>query len=168
VVPDALARQVECFEDLSGTAEEKKLLKVFERGETPLARLAGVAIRHRYKPQADIVRAVEGAARVEALRLHAGIGLLDIIITVAPLLGLLGTASGLVTIFKEFGDNADHTAIARGIAEALTTTIFGLAVAVPCVVAHGCFTRKVDWLTARLETLLADLAYACQREVKPD
>jgi biopolymer transport protein ExbB len=168
VVPDSLARQVECFEDLSGTAEEKVLLKVFERGETPLARLAGVAIRHRNKPQADIVRAVEASAREEASRLHAGIGVLDIVITVAPLLGLLGTASGLVTIFQGLGESADHIIVSHGIAEALNTTIFGLTIAVPCVIAHGFFTRKIEVFTGRLESLLADLANACQQSGKPD
>jgi biopolymer transport protein ExbB len=76
---------------------------------------------------------------------------------------LLGTASGLVTIFQGLSDSADHLAIARGIAKALNTTIFGLTIAVPCVVAHGYFTRRIEVLTARLESLLADLAHVCQR-----
>jgi biopolymer transport protein ExbB len=57
---------------------------------------------------------------------------------------------------------ADHLAIARGIAEALNTTIFGLAIAVPCVIAHGYFTRRIELLTVRLESLLSDLCEACQ------
>jgi biopolymer transport protein ExbB len=88
---------------------------------------------------------------------------LDTIITIAPLLGLLGTASGLVRIFQGLGDNSDHLAIARGISEALTTTIVGLAIAVPCVIAHGYFIRRIEMLTGRLESLLADLASACEK-----
>jgi biopolymer transport protein ExbB len=139
------------------------VFKEFDKGGSALARLAAVAVRHRGKPQRDIILAVESSAREETSRLHSGIGVLDIVITVAPLLGLLGTASGLVTIFQGLSDAADHLAIARGIAEALNTTIFGLAIAVPCVVAHGFFTRKIEVLTARLESLLADLAHACQK-----
>jgi ribosome-associated translation inhibitor RaiA len=52
--------------------------------------------------------------------------------------------------------------IARGIAEALTTTIFGLAIAVPCVIAHSYFVRRIEMLTARLEGLLGDLVHVCQ------
>ena len=100
--------------------------------------------------------------------MHAGIGVLDIVITVAPLLGLLGTASGLVTIFQGLNDSADHLAIARGIAKALNTTIIGLAVAVPCVIAHGYFTRKIEVYTARMESLLADLAHDCQKSESKD
>ena len=138
----------------------------FEKGDSTLARLAAVAVRHRGKPQRDIILSVEASAREETSRLHAGIGVLDIVITVAPLLGLLGTASGLVTIFQGLGDNSDQSAIARGIAIALNTTIFGLAIAVPCVVAHGYFTRRIEVLTARLESLLADLAHDCQKSSK--
>jgi biopolymer transport protein ExbB len=165
IVPDRLARQVASFQELAAANQIEPVLKEFEQGESTLARLCNVAVRHRGKPQRDIILAVEASAREETARLHAGIGVLDIVITVAPLLGLLGTASGLVTIFEGLSDAADHLAIARGIAVALNTTIFGLAIAVPCVVAHGYFTRRIEVLTARLESLLADLAHVCQKAV---
>lgn len=163
VVPERLARQVENFQDLVAADRIDPLLKEFGNGESTLARLAAVAMRHRGKPQRDITSAVEASAREETARLHAGISVLDTAITIAPLLGLLGTASGLVTIFQGLSETADHLTIARGIAEALTTTIFGLAIAVPCVVAHGYFSRRIEVLTVRLESLLADLAYVCQK-----
>lgn len=163
VIPDDLARKVIDFEKLAAEDQATPILKEFEKGESTLARLCHVAIRHRGKPQSDIVQSVEASAREETSRLHAGIGVLDIVITVAPLLGLLGTASGLVTIFQGLSDAADHLAIARGIAEALNTTIFGLTIAVPCVISHGYFTRRIEVLTARLESLLADLAHICQK-----
>jgi len=163
VIPDPLTQQVENFQELAAAGKIEPVLKEFALGHSTLARLSAVAVRHRGKPQRDIILAVEASAREETSRLHAGIGVLDIVITVAPLLGLLGTASGLVTIFQGLSAAADHLAIARGIAEALNTTIFGLAIAVPCVVAHGFFTRRIEVLTARLESLLADLAHACQK-----
>jgi biopolymer transport protein ExbB len=163
VIPDALARKVADFQELAAADRIQPVLREFEAGESTLARLGAVALRHRGKPQRDIILAVEASAREETSRLHAGIGVLDIVITVAPLLGLLGTASGLVTIFQGLGDGSDQSAIARGIAIALNTTILGLAIAVPCVVAHGYFTRRIEVLTARLESLLADLAHACQK-----
>jgi len=163
VVPAQLARQVENFQELVATDRVEPLLREFEKGESSLARLAAVAMRHRGKTQREITAAVEASARQEVARLHAGISVLDISITIAPLLGLLGSASGLVTIFQGLSEAVDHLTIARGIAEALTTTIVGLAIAVPCVVAHGVFTRRIEVLTVRLEALLADLAYVCQK-----
>ncbi len=163
VIPHALAGEVENFQQRIVTDRVEPILKQFNEGESTLARIAAVVLRNRGKSRSEITHAVESAARQETVHLHAGIGVLDTIITVAPLLGLLGTASGLVTIFRGLGDNSDHLAIARGIAEALTTTIFGLAIAVPCVVAHGYFTRRIETLTARLETLLAHLASVCEK-----
>ncbi len=161
VVPKKLAFKVEHFGQLKHN-EQAAAVEEFQAGHSTLARLSNVAIRHRAKSQRDIILAVESSAREEASKLHAGIGILDIVITVAPLLGLLGTAAGLVTIFQGLSDSADHLAIARGIAKALNTTIIGLAIAVPCVVAHGYFTRKIEVFTARLESLLADLAHDFQ------
>jgi biopolymer transport protein ExbB len=76
-------------------------------------------------------------------------------------LGLLGTASGLVTIFQGLGETTDYLAIARGIAEALSTTIFGLAITVPCVVAHSYFMRRIERLTARMESILTSFTETC-------
>ncbi|MES2474301.1 MAG: MotA/TolQ/ExbB proton channel family protein [Verrucomicrobiota bacterium] len=163
VVPPKLAREVEEFQQRILADKTDAVLKEFEKGDSTLARISAIAVKHRGKPRAEITHAVESAAREETVHLHAGIGVLDTIITVAPLLGLLGTASGLVTIFQGLGDNADHLAIARGISEALTTTIVGLAIAVPCVIAHGYFTRRIETLTARLETLLSHLSTVCEK-----
>lgn len=162
VIPAALEEQLAKFAELAHSGRDANLVREAEDGGSALARLARNAIRHRGKPQSDITNAVESAARLEVARLHSGIGVLDIVITVAPLLGLLGTASGLVTIFQGLSDAADHLAIARGIAEALNTTIFGLAIAVPCVIAHGYFTRRIELLTLRLESLLSDLIESCR------
>jgi len=162
VIPTFLARDVAHFPELLAAHREQPVIKEFENGASALARLSAVVIKHRGKPRSEITHAVESAAREETIHLHAGIAVLDTVITIAPLLGLLGTASGLVRIFQGLGDNSDHLAIAHGIAEALTTTIVGLAIAVPCVIAHGFFVRRIEMLTARLESLLTNLASACE------
>ena len=163
VIPSGLAQEVNQFPQRIVADKMEPILKEFENGASTLARLCAVVVKHRGKPRAEITHAVESAAREETFHLHAGIAVLDTIITIAPLLGLLGTASGLVRIFQGLGDNSDHLAIARGISEALTTTIVGLAIAVPCVIAHGYFLRRIEMLTARLESLLAHLASACEK-----
>lgn len=163
VIPSALARDVEQFQQRIVADKADAVIRQFDEGNSVLARISAVAVRNQGKPRADITNAVESAAREETVHLHAGIGVLDTVITVAPLLGLLGTASGLVRIFQGLGDNSDHLAIAQGIAEALTTTIVGLAIAVPCVVAHGYFTRRIETLTARLESLLSQLTSVCEK-----
>lgn len=162
VIPDALAREIGDFEKHIAADRAEPILAKIASGQSALARLASVVVKHRGRSQQEITQALEAASREEAAHLHGGIGILDIVITVAPLLGLLGTASGLVIIFEGLGDTTDHLAVARGIATALNTTIFGLTIAVPCVIAHGYFTRRIDLISARLESLLSELAHACQ------
>jgi len=157
VIPTALERRVREFANHRTKEQFDGLATDFQNGKSTLARLAAVAVKHRGKPQERITRAVESSSREETAHLHTGIGVIDVVITVAPLLGLLGTASGLVVIFEGLGETTDYLAIARGIAEALGTTIAGLAIAVPCVIAHSYFTRRIELLTARLESVLSDL-----------
>ncbi len=138
-----------------------------KHGGSSLARLGSIALNHHGKSAPEISLVVEAAAREEVIKMHSGIGVLDVVITVAPLLGLLGTASGLVTIFAGLGETTDHLAIARGIAEALNTTIFGLAIAVPCVIAHSYFTRRIERLTARMESVMTGFVSACAKNSTP-
>jgi biopolymer transport protein ExbB len=85
---------------------------------------------------------------------------LEAMVTVAPLLGLLGTTAGLVGMFSAFGEGAaggpDTLAVAKEIGVALRCTIAGLLVAVPAVLAHTFFVRKLDGIAMRLESLLQD------------
>lgn len=163
VIPPRLAREIPTFDPDTSTVA----LREIQEGRSALARLAAIALKHRGKSGAKITTAIEAAAREEIVHLHSGIGILDIVITIAPLLGLVGTASGLVVIFEGLGDTSDHAVISRGIAEALSTTIFGIAVAVPAVIAHGYFFRKIEKITARLESLLADITRAVERPDRP-
>lgn len=147
------------LENFSGDIQA--VSKEIENHDSALSRLASVALRHQHKDIQHISHAVEVVAREEVVKMHAGMGVLDVVITVAPLLGLLGTASGLVTIFEGLGETTDYLVIARGIAEALITTISGLVIAVPCVVAHSYFMRRIELLTARMESVLSDFVAVC-------
>jgi biopolymer transport protein ExbB len=167
VVPSRLASQVDDFENRVKEGGGEALLREFDDGGSTLARLCAVASRNRGKSQAEINEAVQAAAREEIVHLHAGMTALDVVITVAPLLGLLGTASGLVVVFGGLGDSSNHSAIALGIGRALNTTIVGLAISVPAVVAQGWFQRRIDTMAARLEVLLTRLAHALDKAHRP-
>lgn len=92
----------------------------------------------------------------EARLIHAidsgrsGLALISIITNIAPMLGILGTAWGLVDIFGVFGSPDAQAGIAMGISKALYTTIFGLAIAVPGVIADTCFERRLENRAARI------------------
>lgn len=155
IAPDGL---VNAMQNTGG--DLKAVRSRLKSHDSVLSRLATIALKHQGRNNDEINHVVEASAREEVVKMHAGISVLDVVITVAPLLGLLGTASGLVTIFDGLGETTDYVIIARGIAEALYTTIFGLAIAVPCVVAHGYFTRRIERLTAQIEAILTDFVSA--------
>jgi biopolymer transport protein ExbB len=90
-------------------------------------------------------------------RLEKGLVFLEITTGVAPLLGLLGTLSGLVGVFANLGDTGDPTLVARGISEALNTTIMGLAVAAPSLIAYNYYMRKVEIMAVEMESLSGEL-----------
>jgi biopolymer transport protein ExbB len=86
-------------------------------------------------------------------RLERWLGSIAMTASVAPLLGLLGTVSGMITTFKAmtlFG-SGDPSVVSGGIAEALITTELGLVVAIPALLAHALMSRRVKSYFAQLE-----------------
>ncbi|MCH6257096.1 MotA/TolQ/ExbB proton channel family protein [Puniceicoccaceae bacterium K14] len=104
--------------------------------------------------------AVKAYARLEVNRMERGLVFLEIIIGAAPLLGLLGTVTGLVTVFGNVSADTglpDPAAFTQGIALALTTTVIGLAVAIPCLIANGYLQRRVETYAVQMESLLEQM-----------
>ena len=104
VVPGRLAGDVELVESHGGNDHIERLRAEFREGGSSLARLCDVAVRNEKLSPGEVKEAVQASAREEIVRMNAGLPVLDVVITVAPLLGLLGTASGLVLIFGNTED----------------------------------------------------------------
>lgn len=161
IVPRALEGKIARIGERSAGNDSMAGVSVAAReGRSTLARLCAVALLRREGGIEAASEAVQSNAREEILRMQVGIAMLEVVITIAPLLGLLGTASGLVVVFGGLGETADHVAIARGIGRALNTTIVGLAIALPCVIAHSYFSRRIERLSARMEVLMGRLLVA--------
>lgn len=88
---------------------------------------------------------------------RAGMATVSVITNIAPMLGILGTAWGLVDIFGVFGTPGAEEGIALGISKALYTTIFGLAIAVPGIIALTCFERGLERKASVLSALFTDI-----------
>lgn len=132
-----------------------------ERYPSPISRILNVLITHLNWPKSENLEAVQTRARHEVSHLEKGLVILEIATGVAPLLGLLGTLSGLVGIFATLGSSGEPTLIARGISEALNSTIVGLGVAVPCLIAFNYFQRKVEVMAIGMESMASDLLAKC-------
>jgi biopolymer transport protein ExbB len=156
IIPPALAAEIE---SLQPGDDLDKLERLIARYPSSLGRVLSILIRHLGWSRAEAVEAVQTKARHEVARLESGLVILEITTGIAPLLGLLGTLSGLVGIFAGIG--TDPVAVARGIAEALNTTIVGLAVAVPSLITYNYFQRRIEVMAVEMESLVADLVVKC-------
>lgn len=102
-------------------------------------------------------------ARAGLFRARRGLRALDLITTIAPLIGLLGTVLGMIEAFQalqEAGNRADPAALAGGIWQALLTTAAGMAVAIPAGVALSWFDSVTDRVQADMEDLATRLFLA--------
>ncbi len=155
---------------------------VDELHEGPMSRLAGAGM-DEYEltfgsaPQANqdvrqagldnVRRALVTAAGEELARAEERLGVLATSGSVSPFFGLLGTVWGVMTSFVAMGmqTSASLAVVAPGIAEALITTIAGLAVAIPSVIFYNYFQSRVRWLDGELEAFSGDLVNAFSREL---
>jgi len=164
VVPPFIEREIESIEPGDAASAAVRLSRVVENDRSALGRIIQVGLRHLSWPKSENIEAVQTRAQHEIVRLESGLFVLEVIVGIAPLLGLLGAVSGLVTVFASFGADAasqDPRGIANGISEALSTTIAGLAIAIPSLIAYSYFTRKIEIMAAEMESLTADLLAKC-------
>jgi biopolymer transport protein ExbB len=167
VLPPAIWNEIEALPPGENERSIQRLKNMVQRDPSPLARVTEICLKHLDWPRSENVEAVQTRARHEVVRMEAGLVVLEVIVGIAPLLGLLGAVSGLVTVFGNLGASetvSDPRGLAKGISEALNTTIAGLAIAIPCLIAYSYFSKKVETLAAEMESLLSELLSKCYSE----
>lgn len=122
---------------------------------SPMARLILSILDHLPWPKAENVAALEVRARQEIAGLERGLVVLEIIVGIAPLLGLVGTIYGIIPLLGDFGSNlqADNAFIAKGMSVALYKTVLGLLVAMPTLAAWSLFNKRIELLGLELESV---------------
>ena len=129
-------------------------LAVCDEHPGPVSGLLANGIRNRNLDSDSIERAMEELALRETPLLYRRLGVLDTIITIAPLLGLLGTVTGMIKSFHVVGSATglnNPNAITGGVAEALLATATGLAIAIVTLVGYNYLTEKVKEIIADME-----------------
>ena len=128
-------------------------LTLCENTPGPVPALLANGIRNRNLDADSIERAMEELALRETPVLYKRLGVLDTIITIAPLLGLLGTITGMMSTFNVVAGAGQNnpTAITGGIAEALIATACGLAIAIVTLLGYNYLSEKVKEIIADME-----------------
>jgi len=161
VMPLAIEAEIE---RMAPGESPERLSRLVYHDPSSLARITRVALQHLRGPRSENVEVVQTRARHEMVRLERGLIILEIIVGIAPLLGLIGAVSGLVHVFSNLGlssGTSDTRQIALGIAEALNATVFGLSIAVPTLIGFTYFSRTVEVMSVEMETLVVELFNKC-------
>jgi len=153
VIPPAVAHAVEnyCTDN-----DLPRLRGVAEAHPSSLSRLLLFASDHLEWPRNENRELIETRARHEMTLLERGLVVLEIIVGIAPLLGLVGTIYGLITLFGGMTTAAsatDTSKFAGGISLALNATLLGLLIAIPSLVGWSYYTKKVENLGIEMASL---------------
>ena len=165
VIPAEVEEAVErCAADASDGAETVE--RVCKAHPSPLSNLLLLARQHLNWPKQENTDSVETRARHEMMKLERGLVILEIIVGIAPLTGLVGTLHGLITLSATLGNVAitDNAAMAKGISIALNTTLMGLIVAIPSLIAWSYYNKKVESLAIEMESVCEQFLRCQYRE----
>lgn len=140
-----------------GSVEEAR--GVCEATPGPVARVLAATLAHFDMPKDDLREVAREVALAEQPVLDGHLPVLATMVTVSPLLGLLGTISGLIKVFHVIsgGGIGDYARLSGGIAEALITTFTGLCIAIPFLVVYNSLSGRVEGLIHEIELRVTEL-----------
>lgn len=134
-------------------------LKVCESTRGPIAAVVHSGLLRAAQGPDAVKEAIETAGSIETSFLERGLVALATITTVAPMLGFLGTVSGMMSAFAAIAaaEQVSAKIVASGIEEALITTIAGLCIAIPVSIAHASFVSQIERFVLEMEEASANL-----------
>ena len=123
-----------------------------DKEDSPIAHMIGKGVVRIGKSLKDIQSSIENQGNLEVSRLEKGMNLLATISGAAPMLGFLGTVTGMITTFKDLAEgNTGAGDLAGGLYEAMFTTAFGLAAGIISYVAYNMLTSMIDQVIFKME-----------------
>lgn len=122
-------------------------------GKSPLARIIVETLQTRDLDYHQAIEKMHAAGRLQVGSLERGLTVLEIIAAVSPLLGLLGTVLGMVTVFNAISAAGlgDPNVLSAGISKALITTVAGLCIAIPALAFHGLYMKRAEDLATEMQ-----------------
>ena len=132
----------------------KSAIRYCNRLNTPISRILAKGVRDYKFDTASIRQVLENNAGLEIAALEKGLPVLSTISAVAPMIGFLGTVTGMVQAFwnmSQAGDSIEVSALSSGIYEAMVTTVGGLVVGIIAIFAHNYLVSKVDKVQNAME-----------------
>ena len=157
VLPDELIKKVSQLADANQV--NPKVIEALEKN-SPLGRVLAAALANRDRGREIMMERVQDTGRHVVHELERFLNSLGTIASISPLLGLLGTVTGIIRAFNAvmLGGMGDPRMLAGGISEALITTAGGLAVAIPSFIAYRYLRGKVERIVIDMEKIAVKFA----------
>ena len=170
IVAELSRRQPKLVDSMLDAVERREpelAVKLGRDSKDFVARTLAAALEHR--AEKSIASALLRGAERELARYNRGLSVLDTIITLAPLLGLLGTVTGMMSSFGMLGGGelGAPTAITGGIAEALIATAFGLGVAITALIPFNYLNARLEGARRELQDAAAHIEIHAAQFSKP-
>jgi biopolymer transport protein ExbB len=136
------------------TGDVAGAIEVCDRFPSPVSSIVKAGLLRHGRPKDEIERALEDASAHELAVLERGLPILATIAMIAPLLGFLGTVTGMINSFEALASVGlnNPAAVAKGISEALITTAAGLIIAIPIQMIYNYFVTRVNALVRNMES----------------
>ena len=148
-------RFIERIKDYISSNEMKAAIRYCQNEKTPSARMIERGITRIGRPAGDIQNTIENVSNIEVAKLEKGLSVMATIAGGAPMIGFLGTVTGMVRAFYEManaGNNVDITILSGGIYEAMITTVGGLIVGIIALFAYNYLVSQVDNVVNKMES----------------
>ncbi|MBU8921957.1 MAG: MotA/TolQ/ExbB proton channel family protein, partial [Bacteroidales bacterium] len=148
-----VAEIVSAIGKIESVEDMKVAERICEANPGPFASIVLVALRNRGMDLDELKEAILDQGRQEIRTLERGLVALETIAVAAPLLGLMGTVLGMIKVFNVISEQGIGQAsiLSGGISEALITTVTGLAVGIPALVAYNLLTNRAESLVLDIE-----------------
>lgn len=167
VIPDELVKQLGELASRHGGLDPRAAYQVCQGHSSPAATVIRAALLKVGRPQSELEHAVSQATEREANRLFANVRTIMLGISVAPLLGLLGTVQGMILAFfvtSNLDKGQDRAQmLSEGIYMALVTTFAGLSVAIPAALLAHYFEGRIQALFGEIDELLLNMLPQLER-----
>jgi biopolymer transport protein ExbB len=141
------------IKNINKTEDVQKMLDQLGNREGPFINIIRTGLENFKKPREEIKEIIIDQGRQESRTLERGLVILETVAGIAPLMGLLGTVLGMIKVFQVISVQGlgQTQSLSGGISEALITTVFGLSIAIPALVAYNYFNHRVEDLILEIE-----------------
>ena len=160
VIPPEITMKIQQASAADDPAVRRRLLEEIQANDSPMGRIIKAGLRKADRPLLELEKAIEDAGAREVARLQRNNKVLSSVASISPLLGLLGTVTGLMRSFMTVATNSEALGrtelLAAGIYEALVATAVGISIAIPAMALYFYYQEQVDKLVSNIDDVAVE------------